>query len=171
MARPDRTAPPRAICDALHEVSTVLVAYDDSEQAEVALERGIEEARLRGGDLVVLAVLEMPLDPRAPRNFGTLDDIAPHESGAPAAPPSLVDTLAHARTHVEGAGLEADYVWAAGDPASEIIEVAKEAGAALIVVGEHHHGFLGRLFAGDVAAEVRREAGCDVIVAGASQSQ
>jgi nucleotide-binding universal stress UspA family protein len=147
---------------------TILVAYDDSEQAEVALERGIEEARIQGADLVVLGVLELPLEPRAPRNFGTLDDIAPHESGAPQAPASLAATLERARARVEAAGLQADYVWAAGDPAREIIEVAKEAGADLVVLGEHHHGFLGRLFQGDVAAEVKREAGCDVIVAGAA---
>jgi nucleotide-binding universal stress UspA family protein len=147
---------------------TILVAYDDSDQAAVALDRGIEEARARHADLVVLAVIEMPLDPRAPRNFGTLDDIAPHESEAPEAPPSLVAVLEHARTRVEKAGLQAHYSWAAGDPASEIVEVAKEIGASSIVVGEHHHGFLGRMFAGDIAAEVKREAGCDVIVAGTS---
>ncbi len=145
---------------------TILVAYDDSDQAELALSRAIDEARSHSASLVVLAVIEMPLDPHGPRNFGTLDDIAPHESEAPEAPPSLVATLARARTHVEAASLRAHYVWAAGDPASEIIEVAKEAGAGLIVVGEHHHGFLGSLFGGDVAAEVEREAGCAVIVAG-----
>ncbi len=148
--------------------TTILVAYDDTDQAAIALERGIEEARARGADLVVLAVIEMPLDPHGPRNFGTLDDIAPHESAAPEAPPSLVAVLEHARTRVEGAGFRATYVWAAGDPAGEIVEVAKEIGVSHIVVGEHHHGFLGRMFGGDIAAEVKREAGCDVIVAGAA---
>jgi len=35
----------------------------------------------------------------------------------------------------------------------------------VIVVGEHHHGFLGSLFGGNVDEEVKREAGCDVILA------
>ena len=30
---------------------------------------------------------------------------------------------------------------------------------------ERHHGFLGSLFGADVDAEVKREAGCDVILA------
>jgi hypothetical protein len=33
------------------------------------------------------------------------------------------------------------------------------------VLGEHHHGFLGRLFGADVDEEVKREAGCEVILA------
>ena len=36
--------------------------------------RAIEEARDSGRQLVVVAVLEMPLNPEGPQNFGTLDD-------------------------------------------------------------------------------------------------
>jgi nucleotide-binding universal stress UspA family protein len=35
----------------------------------------------------------------------------------------------------------------------------------VIVLGEHHHGFLGNLFGADVDTAVQREAGCDVILA------
>jgi len=145
----------------------ILVGYDDSAPARSALLRGIEEARARHTRLVVLAVAEMPLDPGDPRNFGTLDDISPDEGRPFEAPPEVVATLGRARKVVEGAGVRADYRWAAGDPGRSIVDAAQAVGAGLIVVGEHHHGFLGSLFGEDVAAEVRKHAGCDVVVAGA----
>ena len=144
----------------------ILVGYDDSQHARAALDRGIEEARKVHGKLVVLAVAEMPLDPQTPRNFGTLDDIGPNEGAALQAPPGVVETLAHARQHVESAGVSADYAWAAGEPGAAIVDAAKNLHAGLIVVGDHHHTFLGSLFGADVATAVREHAGCDVIVAG-----
>jgi nucleotide-binding universal stress UspA family protein len=50
-----------------------------------------------------------------------------------------------------------------GDPARAIVGAASDRRAALIIVGSHHHSLLGRLLGSDVAGEVRREAGCDVI--------
>jgi hypothetical protein len=44
---------------------------------------------------------------------------------------------------------------AAGKPGHEIVEVARRVQAKTIVLGEHHHGFLAKLFGGDVAAGVR----------------
>jgi nucleotide-binding universal stress UspA family protein len=35
----------------------------------------------------------------------------------------------------------------------------------LIVIGSHHHGLLERVFGPDVGTEVKRDAGCNVIVA------
>ena len=58
----------------------------------------------------------------------------------------------------------ADYVWAPGEPARLIVNVAKDRGASTIVVGHHHHSMLGRLFGTDVAADVRRDADCEVVV-------
>ena len=60
---------------------------------------------------------------------------------------------------IEAAGLDAEYVWAAGSAASTIVDAARDSGADLIVLGEHHHSFLGRVFGSDVAAEVERRAG------------
>ena len=57
-----------------------------------------------------------------------------------------------------------DYVWAPGEPARRIVDVAKDRGASTIVVGHHHHSMLGRLFGTDVAADVRRTADCEVVV-------
>ena len=57
-----------------------------------------------------------------------------------------------------------EYVWAPGEPARLIVDTAKDRGAPTIVVGHHHHGMLGRLFGTDVAADVERNASCEVVV-------
>ena len=72
--------------------------------------------------------------------------------------------FAEARQRIEAAGLTADYAWAAGEPADAIVGEARDRKADLIVIGSHHHGFLARLLGTDVEAEVKRTAGCDVIV-------
>lgn len=146
-------------------MSGVLVGFDDSAAARRALDRGIAEAQGRGARLVVLSVFEVPLDPQVDRFFGTLDDIADWEGKPIAPPPELVELLAQARDEVEAAGLEADYMWAAGEPGRAIVDAARDARADVVVLGEHHHGFLAGLFGTDVAAEVGRELGSAVIVA------
>ena len=60
--------------------------------------------------------------------------------------------------------MRADYVWAVGEPADAIIGAAKDHRASLIVIGSHHHGFFSRLLGTDVAAGLKREADCDVLV-------
>jgi nucleotide-binding universal stress UspA family protein len=146
-------------------VRRILVAYDGSDGARRALDRGIAEARGSDGQITVLGVAEVPLDPDVPRNFGTLDDIADWEGAALAAPPDVVAHLTDARERLGAAGLDADLTWAAGEAAHEIVETARRIGADVIVLGEHHHGRLASFFGADVDAAVKREAGCDVILA------
>jgi nucleotide-binding universal stress UspA family protein len=144
-------------------MSTIVVGYDDEDAAKRALDRALEETKASGGRIAVVAVLELPLDPSGPRNFGTLDD-GPRGSVPLAVPEELEPVLAHARERVAAAGVHADFLWAAGDPANVIVDVARERKASLVVVGSHHHGFLAKLVGSDVAAEVKRRAGADVVV-------
>ena len=65
---------------------------------------------------------------------------------------------------VAAEGVSADFLWAAGDPANVLVDVARDRRASLVVVGSHHHGFLAKLVGTDVAAEVKRHAGADVLV-------
>ena len=141
------------------------MGFDDSPAARRALERGIAEAAQRKSRLIVLSVFEVPLDPQVDRFFGTLDDIADWEGKPITPPPELVALLGQARDEVEAAGLQAEFMWAAGEPGNAIVEAARDAGVDAVVLGEHHHGFLASLFGTDVAAAVERELGSAVIVA------
>lgn len=143
--------------------TTIVVGYDAREPAKRALERAIEEAKARHGRLLIVAVLSMPLDPYAPPSFGTLDDSPPPQEPA-AEPLELKPITDEAIRRAEAAGVPADYVWAEGDPARTIVDAARDNDASALVVGSHHHGFLARLFGQDVAAAVKREATCEVIV-------
>jgi nucleotide-binding universal stress UspA family protein len=144
--------------------STIVVGYDGAEPASRALDRAIEEARSARAQLLVVAVAEMPLNPEGPQNFGSLDD-TPARMIPLVEPAELEPVLAEARERVESAGLTGEYTWAAGEPASAIVGAARERGADLIVIGSHHHGRLARILGPDVATQIKRDAGCEVIVA------
>jgi nucleotide-binding universal stress UspA family protein len=146
-------------------VRRILVGYDGSEGGRRALDRAVEEARSSRSRIAVLSVVNVPLDPEVPRNFGTLDDISADEGGPLSPPPDLVAHLREAHERLAAAGYDAELIWAAGEPGQMIVDTARRIRASAIVLGEHHHGFLGRLFGADVDEEVEREAGCEVILA------
>jgi nucleotide-binding universal stress UspA family protein len=146
-------------------VGRILVGYDGTENGKAALERAIEEAREKHDHITVVSVLALPLNPDAPRNFGTLDDFAPGDGGPLSPPPEVVDHLREAREILGASGIEPDLLWAAGEPAHEIVEAAKRVNARAIVIGLHHHGLFSELFGGDVDNAVQHEAGCTVILA------
>ena len=60
--------------------------------------------------------------------------------------------------HIEAAGLDAEYVWAFGDPGQMIVDTARERGRGEDRDRRDHHGFFGRMFGDDTEAEVKREA-------------
>ena len=141
---------------------TILIGYDDSEGATRALDHAIAEAVSSGDPLVVLSVFEMLFDPEGPQNFGNINESA--EMIPLVEPVELEPIFAKARARVEAAGIEADYVWAVGNPADKIAATARDREARVVVLAAHHHGFLGRLIGTDVAAEVERELGTGVVV-------
>jgi nucleotide-binding universal stress UspA family protein len=143
----------------------ILVGYDGSSGGRRALDRAIADARKSHGHVTVLSVADVPLDLSVPRNFGTFGDISAREGSPLSPPPDVVAHLTDARDRLAAAGLDADLAWAAGEPGREILETARRIRAHVIVLGEHHHGFLGNLFGADIDAAVQREAGCQVILA------
>jgi nucleotide-binding universal stress UspA family protein len=56
------------------------------------------------------------------------------------------------------------HVLATGDPATEIVNYARDAGMDLIVMGTHGRTGLDRLLMGSVAEKVLRESACSVLV-------
>jgi nucleotide-binding universal stress UspA family protein len=141
---------------------TIIVGYDDSPLSVLALERAIIETS-PDDNIIVLTVAEEPLDlvePRARGVFAESEEVPP----LPPEPPHVTEALANARTVLARAGREGALEWAYGDAAGAILDVARQTQADIIVVGEHHHSRLARMFGEDPAAEIKRSAGCEVIV-------
>ncbi len=142
----------------------ILVGYDRSDSSRRALDHAIARCNERHAPLLVLAIHEAVLDPSGPRAFGTMGDGDRIQGPFPEMP-DVHEALGEARDRVEeGAVAKAEYAWAIGEPGALIVETARDYGAQLIVVGHSHHGFLGKVFGADVAAEVEKHAGIPVEV-------
>ena len=63
--------------------------------------------------------------------------------------------LEQRRVELESAGIDADALLAAGDPAKEIVQAAEREKVDLIAMATHGHGLVGDLLHGSVANEVR----------------
>ena len=142
-------------------MKTIVVGYDGSEASRLALDRVAEWAPLLQAKVVVTSV-EMPV-------------VA--DGGLMPAPAANVDLdlherqhrererlLAEARSYLDERGIGVEVAAAVGPPVDEIVEVAEQHDADLIVVGTHEPGFLERLLRGSVSQGVARRAHCDVLI-------
>jgi nucleotide-binding universal stress UspA family protein len=133
---------------------TIVVGFDDTEPARRALARAADLAEAFDAKLVVTSVA--PILVGVARTAGPLD---PADT-----PKEHREQLQDARTLLEGRGIEADYVPAAGEPAETIVELADERNADLIVVGTHEPGILERLLGQSVSERVAHHAHRDVLI-------
>lgn len=90
----------------------------------------------------------------------TLTVVSVDPNGVPTEP----DVLAEARAWLLERLVTASYVRRAGDAAKELVTVATELGADLLVVGRRSED--GEPAPGSVSAEVVRRAACNVLVVG-----
>jgi nucleotide-binding universal stress UspA family protein len=135
-------------------VETIVVAYDDSEPSKRALERAIELAKAFGSKLLVTSVA--PIMEAAGRSTGPLDPTdLPQKHRA---------ELEQAASVITAAGVSAALVPAVGHPAEAIVQVARENGAQLIVVGTRELGFAQRLLGQSTSDAVVHRARCDVLI-------
>jgi nucleotide-binding universal stress UspA family protein len=133
----------------------VVVGYDGSESARRAVARGVRAAGPRGQ--VILVTVEPKMRD---------DGIVAEQLVEPGDQPSQLLAEAHAiaaRTCAAGAN-DVRTVAREGTPADEILEVARDADADLIVVGRTGKSFLARAILGSVAVRVVELARCDVLV-------
>ena len=132
--------------------TNIVVGYDDTEPATRALERAADLARTFGAKLTVTSVAPVLIG----RGVGPIDPID--------TPDDHREELSHAQAFFTERGIEADYVVALGDAANEIVELAEQRGADLIVVGTREPGLLKRVLGLSVSGAVGRKAHCDVLV-------
>jgi nucleotide-binding universal stress UspA family protein len=139
----------------------VVVAHDLSEQADWALEQAIDLAKAyESTDLHILGVIE---------NRSSFSDvIGSHKIDYAAAEKAqeVLRTIADKKLlEAKPDGIKLFVHGRLGSPAKEIVELAGEAEADMIVVGTHGRSGMGRLLLGSVAEKVVRFAPCPVLVA------
>jgi nucleotide-binding universal stress UspA family protein len=135
-------------------VNTIVVGFDDTPEAQRALERVAQLAGAFNSKVIVTSVA--PVVAGVGRTAGPVD---------PADPPvEHARELTQAREYLEGAGVAAEYVPAVGYPADTIIELAHERSADLIVVGTRELGMVKRLLGQSVSESVVHKADCDVLL-------
>jgi nucleotide-binding universal stress UspA family protein len=135
-------------------ITTIVVAVDETEPSQRALERAAMLAKAFDSHLVVTTVL--PANPSAaPRSIGPdpVETEAEHRA-----------ELAAARAYLEGESLSAEYVEAVGHEGQSIVTVARERSADLIVIGTREPPLLVRLLGNAVADVVTHHARCDVLI-------
>ena len=149
-------------------MKTILVGYDASEAAARALDRAAELAEALTARLFVVSVATTPFPAPAIEPTGPM--LVPGRAIAPEPEPQGDPTelaqrwLAEARRKMAQRSLDADYVAEVGSPADQLLAVADERDADLIVVGSGDHGLLERLIAQPVEEAVARRAQRDVLI-------
>jgi universal stress protein A len=140
-----------------------LVPIDFSEHSKKTIEYATQLAILTGASLRLLHVFQIPDYPAAFYHGLYLEheavkihvETAKREATAQL---SLIADQMHAK------GLEAEAILRPGNPYEEIVNVAKEVGVDLIVIGSHGFAGLGRLLLGSTADRVLQYAPCPVLV-------
>ena len=135
-------------------IRTILHPTDFSPESAAAFEIACSLARDYQAKLLVVHVMEPP--PAIPSEMG-LATLPLDDSVAVAAK----DELDKLRRKTGALAIGTRLV--EGVPAVEIVDVAQEVHADLIVMGTHGRGALKRLFLGSVAESVLRKAPCPVL--------
>jgi nucleotide-binding universal stress UspA family protein len=134
----------------------VVVAFDFSPSSERALERAVEIAARAPQHVLHIATA---LDARAGA-FRGIDYTAAEQVQR-----LVCDRVSAAFAGRDTAAEVQFYVHARiGKPADEILDLAREVGADLVLIGSHGKLGLERLLLGSVSERVVREAGCPVMV-------
>jgi nucleotide-binding universal stress UspA family protein len=129
----------------------VLIAYDGSEPSRRALDR-VRTFMPNASVAVVTVAPPVYRDPRLPK-FAD-DDEEQRQRAA----------LAEAKALLAEGGIDARGAAPVGDAADEIVRIAKESGADLVVLGARGLNPLKRLVLGSVSTKVLHEAPSDVLV-------
>jgi nucleotide-binding universal stress UspA family protein len=124
--------------------TTIVVGWTPDEFGEAALHRAVEEARLRSGRVVVV---------NATRGDALVDDRYADQ-----------DQLAALTTELGAAGVEVDVRRSMGsDVGDQVLAVAEDVSADLVVIGLRRRSPVGKLLMGSVAQRILLGADCAVL--------
>jgi nucleotide-binding universal stress UspA family protein len=127
--------------------SPIVVGYIDSPEGKAALDRAVEEARQRGARLIVI---------NSHKGGAALDKAVAVELD------ESMDEV-HALLHDTGVEHEVRQLVRGSDPSDDLIAVAEEVDADLIVIGLRRRTPVGKLILGSNAQQVLLDATCPVL--------
>ena len=133
-------------------MKNILVGYDGSEHAKIALRRAAQLAKETNRSIAVMSVVHV-----APTGHGP----AVEDSGEAS---ERERELEEARSLLAKEGIDVELVEGHGDPGDALVAEAKRVGAELIVVGTRGRNLAERLLLGSVSTKVVHHATCDVLV-------
>lgn len=142
----------------------ILLPFDFSDGAKLALQHAIGYARAFDARLTLLHIVHLPY---LGSGFGPGDG-ALIEAGLVADVSEQLHALAG---EVEREGVPVEALVRVGHPASEVVDVAQREGIALIVMGTHGRTGLRHVLLGSVAEHVVRHAPCPVLVVRARRGE
>ena len=136
-------------------MKTILVAYDGTPEAKVALEKAAAVAKAFTANVIVTSVA--PILVGAGRSMGAVDPVSrPEEHEA---------MLSDAKETLAAEGIVAETKLGVGYTSEAIVAAAEEVNADLIVVGSRDLSFYERWLGGSVSDSVVHRAHCDVLIA------
>ncbi|SCL26507.1 Nucleotide-binding universal stress protein, UspA family [Micromonospora rhizosphaerae] len=137
---------------------TVVVGYLRSPEGRAALQRGIEEAKLRGARLVVVNV--------SGEHAHVGGDFDPNLELADSELNGLREQLER-----EGVDHEVRRLVRGREAADELVDVAEETDADLIVIGLRRRSAVGKFLLGSNAQRILLDANCPVLAVKAAARQ
>jgi len=135
----------------------ILLATDGSRQAELAGQTAADLAQKTDSELHVVHVLASPLATHDPSSFEP-EVLARLEQRERTTLEDVVEKIEASGAEVEGSHLKV------GRPDTEIVALAEEIGAGLIVMGARGVGGIRRALTGSVSDSVMRHAHCPVLM-------
>lgn len=131
----------------------VMVCHDGSDRSQAALERTMELFKAQKPEILLVTVVEEPLD-------ATSHDEETFESWRA----SRGESLKTAANWVVNNGLNVDAILAVGDPRKMIIEATENKNPDILVVSGRGEGLFKDIVLGSVSSFLVRHAECPVLV-------
>jgi nucleotide-binding universal stress UspA family protein len=123
----------------------IVVGYVPKPEGRAALARAIEEAKLRGGRLVVVNASRG--DALVDAGYAGVQEIE----------------LVKSRLTESGVPYELRQLVRGHEPAEEVVDLAEELGAELVVIGMRHRTAVGKFLLGSTAQRILLDAPCPVL--------
>lgn len=137
----------------------ILLPVDDSEVSLEVAREGVRLAKLSGATPIAVAVVEHTLTYPPPLTMSSWNELYPEQIAA------ARERLQKLQEQGGSAGLTVQIHLRYGHPVQEILTVAEEEEADLIVMAAHH-GRIATLLLGSVSQEIVRNAPCPVQIFG-----